>query len=55
MGQGGQGHRRFGGIGRFSEQIQLVESLRVSREERERIFWCNAAKLLKLEMPTVAA
>ena len=31
--------------------IKLVESLRVTSDEREKIFWRNAAKLLKLDMP----
>jgi predicted TIM-barrel fold metal-dependent hydrolase len=31
--------------------IKLVESLRVTSDEREQIFWKNAAKLLKLDMP----
>jgi len=33
--------------------IKLVEGLRVSDEDREKIFWRNAAKLLKLDIPRV--
>jgi predicted TIM-barrel fold metal-dependent hydrolase len=33
--------------------IKLVESLRVSEEERQKIFWRNAAKLLKLDIQGV--
>jgi aminocarboxymuconate-semialdehyde decarboxylase len=31
--------------------IKVVESLKVTSEEREKIFWRNAAKLLKLDLP----
>jgi hypothetical protein len=30
---------------------KLVESLKVTSGEREKIFWCNAAKPLKPDMP----
>jgi aminocarboxymuconate-semialdehyde decarboxylase len=32
--------------------IKLVEGLKVSNEDREKIFWRNAAKLLKLDLPS---
>jgi len=32
--------------------IKLVESLRLTDAEREKVFWRNAAKLLKLDVPT---
>ena len=33
--------------------IKLVEGLRISDEDREKIFWRNAAKLLKLDAPNM--
>ena len=33
--------------------IKLVEGLRVSEDDRDKIFWRNAAKLLKLDLPRV--
>jgi predicted TIM-barrel fold metal-dependent hydrolase len=35
--------------------IKLVENLNVSEETREKIFWRNAARLLKLDLPNAAA
>ena len=34
--------------------IKLVEDLKISEDDRAKIFWRNAAKLLKIEMPNLA-
>ncbi len=35
--------------------IKLVEGLRVTDDEREKIFWRNAARLLKLDLAAALA